>query len=545
MKHKKILIIDNFDSFTYNLVDYFKQLGCEVLVYRNNVEPEQLDDIDFDLLVLSPGPSTPKNAGNLFDIIRHFYQEKPIFGICLGLQALIEFFGGTLKLVPPHHGKADNIINDQKSIYSGLNNLVEIARYHSLAAEIVPNCFEVSAHSQDGTVMSIRHKQLPIEAVQFHPESVLSMRDEVGMKIIKNVVEGKISSGNIYYKKLMHKVSEDIDLEKQDVEHFVDHIVTDQLTEDQKLILLTALTQKFKEPNNLLQFINVLQERNAYKTDNTDKITANAIDICGTGGSGLPRFNTSTIAGILLAHLGIPIIKHGNKAASGRFGSFDLLEELNVPIMPNQDRLEEALNVTNLAYLYARKTHPVVGKFAATRARIGVPTVFNVIGPLLNPYSPKEQFIGTAFAQFIELIFETAIAMGKDKVTVVRSDDGLDDISASTTTQVYHYENGKREKMVLSPEDFGINAVPFEALKCDNKEDNIRIAKEMLNGNLNSEHYKLVAVNSAFIYSYYKEKMDLKEAYTLMENTIQSGVLKQHLKQYTQIVKQEELVQLK
>lgn len=531
MQFQKILIIDNFDSFTYNLVDYFKRLGCEVLVYRNNIQVEQIKDIEFDLLVLSPGPSTPSNAGNLFDIIRHFYQKKPIFGICLGLQALIEFFGGSLKLVPPHHGKADNIINDQKSIYSGLNKVVEIARYHSLAADKVPNCFEISAHSPDGTVMSVRHKQLPIEAVQFHPESVLSMRDEVGLKIIQNVIDGKIASGNIYYKKLMNKVSLDAPLETEDVESFVDYIVSDQLTEDQKLILLTSLTQKFRDPQNLLQFVAVLQARNAYEA--APEISSRGIDICGTGGSGLPRFNTSTIAGVLLSYLGLPIIKHGNKAASGRFGSFDLLEALDVPIMVEQTVLEEAFSTTNLAYLYARKTHPVVGKFASTRARIGVPTVFNVIGPILNPYNPQRQFIGTAFAQFMELIFETSILMGKNQVTVVRSDDGLDDISATTTTKVLEYKNGTREKITLRPQDFGIEPVPFEALKCDNKEDNIRIAQAMLNGDLNTEHYKLVAVNAAYIYAEYQEKMPLEEAYTLMVETMKSGALKKHLQEYT------------
>ncbi len=533
-------MIDNFDSFTYNLVDYFKQLGCEVLVYRNTVKPEQLLSVDFDLLVLSPGPSVPKNAGNLFDIINQFYQHKPILGICLGLQALVEFFGGKLKFIEPHHGKANKIINDQKTIYTGLDSVIEIARYHSLAAEVVPNSFEISAHSQDGTVMSIRHKLLPIEAVQFHPESVLSMRDEVGMRMLKNVIEGKVSSGNIHYTQLMKKISDNEQLAEEDVAAFVNHIVEDQLTEDQKLILLVALSQQLREANNLVHFINVLQAHNAYKVNS--EISEIGLDICGTGGSGMPRFNTSTICGILLAHLGVPIIKHGNKAASGRFGSFDLLEEMGVPIQASQTQLERALKATNLAYLYARQTHPVVGKFAPTRARMGVPTVFNVIGPLLNPYSPQRQFIGTAFAQFMEVIFETGILMGKKQLVVVRSDDGLDDISISTTTKVLSYNNGERKTITLSPQDFGIEPVPFDLLKTENKHENIRIANELLNGELNSENYKLIAANAAFIYANFKEKMDLKEAYQLMVETMKSGALAEQLKQYNQSIKAVEVV---
>ncbi len=536
MQYKKILLIDNFDSFTYNLVDYFKRLGCEVIVYRNNVTPAELADIEFDLLVLSPGPSIPKNAGNLFDIIGYFYQRKPIFGICLGLQALIEFFGGTLKFVPPHHGKADNITNDQKTIYTGLNSAIEIARYHSLAADEVPSCFEVSARSNDGTVMSIRHKLLPIEAVQYHPESVLSMRDEVGIKIIKNVIEGRVATGNIHYTQLMKKISTNEDLVKEDIGSFVSQIVEDQLTEDQKLILLVALSQKLQQPQNLLHFIEVLQEKNAY--DFNPIIAEKGIDVCGTGGSGLPRFNTSTMCGILLAHLDVPIIKHGNKAASGRFGSFDLLETLGVPIQAEQAAVENAFEETNLAFLYARKTHPVVGKFAGSRKRMGVPTVFNVIGPLLNPYSPKQQFIGTSFAQFIDIIFETGILMGKEQLVVVRADDGLDEISISVPTQVRLFKDGKKESKVLKPEDFGIEAISFDLLKCDNHQENIQIAEKMLKGELDTEHHKLVAANAAFIYSEFKKEMPLKEAYQLMIDTLKSGKLADHLDQYNQAIEQ-------
>ncbi len=537
MKYQKVLIIDNFDSFTYNLVDYFKQLNCDVKVFRNNINPAALDEIDFDLLVLSPGPSVPKNAGNLFDIIKRFYQTKPIFGICLGLQALVEFFGGKLMFVPPQHGKEDKILTDQKTIYSGLSSVLNLARYHSLAAETVPDCFEISGKSQDGTVMSIRHKLLPIEAVQFHPESVLSMKDGAGMKIIKNVVDGKMASGNIYYKDLMSKLSQDELLNENDIGKFVDHIVEDQLTEDQKLILLVALSQKLTNASNLYPFINNLQSRNAYEIN--DEIGLKGIDICGTGGSGLPRVNTSTILALLLSHHGMPIIKHGNKAASGRFGSFDLLEALNVPVNASQEKIEEALEANNLAFLYARKTHPVVGKFAPIRSRMGVPSVFNVMGPLLNPYNPRRQFIGTSFKQYMDVICDVAIMMGKEQVVVARADDGLDDISISTSTQLRVFKNGKKESRTLVPSDFGIDPVPFDLLKCENKDQNIKIAEELLDGKLNSEHYKLIVANAAFIYAEFEKEMPLKSAYDMMVETIKSGVLRKQLNAYIATVKQE------
>lgn len=523
-------MIDNFDSFTYNIVDYFKVLGCEVKVYRNTINVRELELEDFDLLVLSPGPSVPKNAGNLFEIIAKFHQTKPIFGICLGHQALIEFFGGKLKFLPPQHGKADFIVHDGKSIYAGLKETIEIARYHSLAAETVPDIFEVSARSQDGTVMSIRHKSLPIEGVQYHPESVLSMRDDAGMTIIKNVVEGRFASGNMGYQELMKLLMGEEPLHKEHLTSFIQDIKHDRFSEDQKALILVALSFKLKAPEYCAQFIEVLQAQSTFST--STEISQQGIDICGTGGSGLPRINTSTLTGILLAYLGMPTIKHGNKASSGRFGSFNLLETLGIPFPLPQKLQEQAYQATNLAFLFAPNIHPIVGKFTNARVRMGVPSIFNTLGPLLNPYNPDKQFIGTPFKQYLDLIFETGISLGKKHLVVVRGEDNLDEISVSAPTLVKTFKNAVRKEYVLKPEDFGIDTIPFDLVKSDRQEDNIRIAEEILSGQLLSEHYKLIAVNAAFIYNEFVKETPLKEAYKLMVETMKSGKLATHLAKY-------------
>lgn len=534
MKFQKILMIDNFDSFTYNLVDYFKVLGCEVKVYRNTVDPSVLEKEEFDLLVLSPGPSIPKNAGNLFDIIAKFHQSKPIFGICLGHQALIEFFGGELKFLTPKHGKADSIVHDGKSIYGGLPDTIEIARYHSLAAASVPDIFEISARSQDGTVMSIRHKSLPIEGVQYHPESVLSMKDDAGMTLIRNVVEGKFASGNMGYKELMNLLMGSEEVTNEHLQHFIDDMGNDRFSEDQKLMLLVALSFKLRDPIYCARFIKTLQDLSTFQV--SDDIRANGVDICGTGGSGLPRINTSTLTGILMSYVGMPIIKHGNKASSGRFGSFNLLESLGIPFPLPQKESEEAYRATNLAFLFAPNIHPVVGKFGNARVRVGVPTLFNTFGPLLNPYNPDKQFIGTPFAEYLDLIFETGIALGKKHLVVVRGEDNLDEISVSAPTRVKSFKDGKREEFILTPEDFGIETIPFELVKSNGHHDNIRIANEILEGKLLSEHYKLIAVNAAFIYANFVKDIPLKEAYQFMVDTMKSGELGKHLLKYREAV---------
>ena len=184
---KKILIIDNFDSFTYNLVDYFRQLECEVIIHRNDLDPAIIDEIQPDLIVFSPGPSIPKNAGNMLKIIDLYHQKYPMFGVCLGHQALIEYFGGKLKFITPAHGKTSPMHHDGQTIFQDLDQDFKAGRYHSLVAETVPDCFEVSATTGD-LVMAIRHKSLPIEAVQFHPESVLSMKKGSGFQLISNTL---------------------------------------------------------------------------------------------------------------------------------------------------------------------------------------------------------------------------------------------------------------------------------------------------------------------------------------------------------------------
>ena len=525
----KVLLLDNFDSFTYNLVDFFRQLGCTVKVYRNTADPEVLAQVDFDLLVLSPGPSVPRNAGNLMAVIARFYQHKPILGVCLGHQALIEFFGGHLANIAPVHGKSVPIEHDGRGIFTGLEQGCHIARYHSWAGVNIPSDFEVSARSADGVVMGIRHKRLPIEGIQFHPESVLSMKNGVGMRMLRNVVEGRIASGNRIYHDLSQKLQTDASLSAETLSSFLRAVEEGQLSEDQKQILLVSLSHRLRNATELKIFIDALMSVSASKGETLDR---EAVDICGTGGSGLPRINTSTLASLLLAHCGLKIAKHGNRAAAGRFGSFNLLESLDVPIRFEAEQAKRTLETSNLAFVFAPDIHPVFRHFAPVRAKIGVPTVFNVLGPLVNPYLPERQFIGTAFSELMDVIFETGIQMGKKHLIVVRGKEGLDEISVSTSTRVLEFRDGKKYDYEVKPEDFGIQPLPFEAVRADNADSCVQVAREILAGNPSGQHYQLVAVNAAFIYSKFVEDIPLADAYRKMENLIFSGIAGQVLEQY-------------
>ena len=186
-----VLFVDNFDSFTYNIVEYVSQHdGTEVEVRRNTADVEAIRAADPDAIVISPGPGHPKNdrdVGVTADVLRDIAPETPTLGICLGLEAAVYEYGGTVDRAPePIHGKAFPIDHDGEGVYRGLEQRVQGGRYHSLVALDVPDCFEVTATTEhDGTelVMGIRHREYPIECVQFHPESVLTA---VGHDIVGN-----------------------------------------------------------------------------------------------------------------------------------------------------------------------------------------------------------------------------------------------------------------------------------------------------------------------------------------------------------------------
>ena len=189
-KVRKVLFIDNFDSFTYNLVDDFCKRNCQAKVYRADTELEELKQVaeDFapDLLVISPGPGNPDTAGVSLSAVDYFKDKLPIFGVCLGHQIIAQYFGGKIGHAPkPMHGKPSRVTHNREDIFAGIENPLQAGRYHSLVAIEIPDCLEKTAEL-DGIVMGLRHKKLPIFGVQFHPESILT---PAGGKVIENVLK--------------------------------------------------------------------------------------------------------------------------------------------------------------------------------------------------------------------------------------------------------------------------------------------------------------------------------------------------------------------
>ncbi|MEE8402041.1 MAG: aminodeoxychorismate/anthranilate synthase component II [Candidatus Hydrothermarchaeaceae archaeon] len=187
----KVLIIDNIDSFVYNLYQYVGEQGAEVVVKRNHISIEEAEEISPDRIIISPGPGTPENAKNSIPIVKEFGRKIPILGVCLGHQAIgVAFGANVVRAGVIVHGKTSEVTHDGKTIFEGIESPFSATRYHSLAIDKkgFPSTLEISAKSlSDGIIMGIRHKKYPIEGVQFHPESILTGE---GKRIIKNFLEG-------------------------------------------------------------------------------------------------------------------------------------------------------------------------------------------------------------------------------------------------------------------------------------------------------------------------------------------------------------------
>jgi len=494
-----ILLIDNYDSFVFNVEQYVKELtNEEVRCVRNDkITLEEIKKLNPSKIILSPGPKHPKDSGVCLEILQANL-GVPVLGICLGHQAIGLSFGAKIKrLGDPLHGKTSFIdVKNKEPLFAGLPERFEVMRYHSLYVDELPAGLCADAVSDDGVVMALSVKDKPIFGIQFHPESYFT---QYGKKIVENFVnykakeevkEPKIRS----FKPYLIKLQENIPLDDSDFEQICEIIASKEYEIVQLSALLVLISEKSLYPKSLAALAkNILKYSQTYRDDTP------MIDLCGTGGDGFKTINISTTVAFILASLGIKVAKHGNKAVSSKSGSSDVLEILGVKSEKSLAKQRENLASKNLAFFHAPFFHPLVGEVREVRQRLGIRTVFNVLGPLLNPnLNLTNQLVGVYHKPVLKLYAQTLKILGRKHALVVRGDDGLDEITLCSETSVVELKNGEIFEYSITPDQFGFKRALHSDIEGGTPEENAKTLIRTLKGEEQGAKFDIVVFNAMF-----------------------------------------------
>jgi anthranilate synthase/phosphoribosyltransferase len=515
-----ILLIDNYDSFTFNLKQYLLELNQKVEVVRNDaITIEEIGKMNPSHIVISPGPGRPENAGISVQVIKEFSGKIPILGVCLGHQAIGYVFGGkivnAMKLM---HGKISKIYHDNKGIFFNIPDGFDATRYHSLVIDqkSVPDILEISAKTGDGEIMGVRHKFDLTEGIQVHPESILTQE---GKNILQNFLEYKYmkKADGIIIKDAIKSIMENKDLSGDAAISVMDEIMEGGATDAQIASFITALRLKGETVEEIAAFAKVMRE----KSVKIKPEAKNLVDTCGTGGDESGSFNISTAAAFVAAGAGVKVAKHGNRSVSSKAGSADVLEALNVKIdLPPED-VARCIDEIGLGFLFAPKLHPAMKYAIGPRREIGVRTVFNILGPLTNPAHAEYQIMGVYEESLVEKLASVLKHLGVKRGFVVSSNDGLDEISISAPTLVAHI-NGKDIKVKkFNPKEVGYKISKKDTVLGGSALDNANIIRNIFGGQKGPQR-DIVCLNAGFAIAAFSG-VDIKEGVSLAEEAIDSG----------------------
>lgn len=396
-----ILLIDNYDSFSYNLYQLVGAIDPDIRVVRNDeLSIEEIDALHPARIILSPGPGRPEDAGVLIDVVKTLSPRIPTLGVCLGHQAICAAFGATVTYAKElMHGKQSLVRFDTSSrLFQNCPKTAPVARYHSLAADAA--------------------------AMRDHATKV-----DTGMDIF---------------------------------------------------------------------------------------------EIVGTGGDNAHSFNISTTSALVAAAGGMKVAKHGNRAASSQCGTADCLEALGVNIQQSPEQCVELLKEVGMCFFFAQKYHSSMKYVGAIRKELGFRTVFNILGPLTNPGSPKMQLLGVYDEYLVEPLARVLVSLGVKRGMVVYGQDKLDEISLSAPTSVCEIRDGWYKSYVITPEDFGFDRCTKDDLKGGAPEENATITRAILSGEKGHKRNAVLMNAGAALYIGGKAE-SMKDGIVLADELIDSG----------------------
>ena len=540
-----ILLIDNYDSFTYNVYQYVGELHPHIDVARNDeITIEEIETMAPEAIIISPGPGYPETAGITNEVIRQFSGRVPILGICLGHQAIGEVFGG--KVIPAEelmHGKMSKIfIKNTDPLFDGLEEEIYAARYHSLVvdAESVPDCLEVLGTDEAGQIMALKHKEMPVYGIQFHPESILT---EMGMRILENFLTDvagididnrkkeidMTTMNQETLKPFLAKIVEGNHLTTEESYKAMDCIMSGNATEAQIASFLTGLRMNGETPEEITGFAKVMRAKAAVVPEETE-----AIDIVGTGGDLANSFNISTTSSFVIAAAGAKVAKHGNRSVSSKSGAADVLESLGAKIGLSPEEGRQCLEDIGVAFLFAQTHHGSMKYAGPVRAQLGVRSVFNILGPLANPAMTNYIVLGVYEEELLEPMVEVLRNLGVKHALIVFGDDRLDELSISSTSSVCEIKDGEITKYKIDPRELGLSLYSKDDIVGGTADENAVITRDVLEGKEQGAKRDIVLLNAGAALYTIGKAATMKEGVELARQAIDSGKALEKLDEFIQ-----------
>lgn len=519
------LLIDNYDSFTYNLVQAFYEQGITPTVLHH--DDERILDIaespELKAVCISPGPGKPENAGLCMEFLKKLPFHIPVLGVCLGHQLLGYFAGANISQAPyMMHGKASDIIHNGKGFFENLPNPMKVARYHSLIVQAKDDSsnpmFTVTARGPEGEVMALQYNDRPWVGVQFHPESILTPE---GKQLLSRFPSYTLPAANreLRIPAILDTLLEGKDLSAEMAAEAFSDLLDGRMTSAQAGSFLTALRMKGESPLEISHAVRIGLSRSM----RVDGIEGNCIDIAGTGGDGRSSFNCSTATALSLAGLGYKVVKHGNKAVSSMCGSADALESLGFPLNTTQCQIRQMLDENNFAFLYAPCFHPAFKNVGDTRKELGIRTLFNLLGPLINPARPTHLLLGVAKPGLVDLLAETLKHSHIIKAAIIHGAGGYDELTPIGASRVVILKNGQFTPMTIDPADYGIPPCTPEDLAVHSRDEAVKTLRLILSGEGPEHMRNMVALNLGMAIFLMEDDMPVHLAMAKAKEAVAAG----------------------
>ncbi|MBI1826484.1 MAG: anthranilate phosphoribosyltransferase [Planctomycetes bacterium] len=489
-----ILVIDNYDSFTFNLVDELRSHGAIVDVRRNDaLTVEGIRRLRPSHIVISPGPGHPRDAGICCDLIRELAPTTPILGVCLGHQAIAIAFGARInRATTPRHGEASRIYHDSGPLFRGVRSPFQGGRYHSLIVEEagLPEELSITAFTSDGVIMALSHREFEVHGVQFHPESILTpdgkkilrnfvQRDRLGANAIEPAmaVSSKRHDARVFVGDVLGRIRRGAALSEGDAAAMMQMILSEKLGLEELIAYLELAAARGPSVDEIVGSARVLREAMTPL-----QITSDALDNCGTGGDCAKTFNISTIAALVAAAAGQPIVKHGNRSSSGGVGSADLLEAFGLPLDLGGPALLDSLHRHRFAFLFAPRFRPAAPRIREARRRTSSPTLFNLLGPLCSPALPAFQVIGTFHESIARTLAEAVLRLGTRRTFIVVGPGGIDELIPQHGNVAFEVANGTIRRHDFDAHHAGLEPCSVEDLRGGDVGFNAQLALRILAG---------------------------------------------------------------